>query len=454
MHTKHGVLSQGMFTWIWSDGERKELSHHQEEIPFSVADFTLSQLCQVAEDNKLTHLWVMPNSLDRAPDAAFFAEATEEWDLKPTWEYRQAPVNIEIENHLRSVYGWRIGGGQGINIIFIGPWAKWNWLRWEKLKPIDLLSIVADLEQKLGVPVGGSPANVGVKFLRANHSKHSEWFAPPAIDLAELPFREAARDILWTRIPEEEELNRQFLVKIDKNSAYARACQEFRFGVGVPVHVDDVPSGVSDWPGIYKITVLVEPINELFPPPVWFTEPYQWVATPILKFLEDIGARVMIHEGWQFPESHYIFKQWAEALWSMRKQYAEKSLLRDAFKQIITETIGLTASGMFDEGNFKFRPDWYCQIVAGNRAIMLRNMARFVEILGYPLICHIDSLVYAVNAPLQQIMPDNRDSLGGYKHEWSLEMTDEIREILTSTGGSTRKLQMLNKIARAEHANT
>ena len=463
MNTKHGVLmAEHSAVEEWSVGIREGNILFHTPVQGLI---TLHKLCTVCVELKLTHLWILPEY--EAYDIwnthnSFFLDADNiDWNLKHTWEL--GPEELGDENHLRSVYGWSRAGDDrhAFYIIFCGPWSAWKWARRHDLTAGQVLHMTSALERDLEIPITSSPGNTGKKYLERLHPKHQEWFNPPDMDLTQLPFSQAAKPLVWTRQPTNEELSRKYLIKIDKNSAYPRAGVEYMFGTGTPEHLGEVYaertyiSNKGRIPGIWQIMARPpavefdgEPDPDLMPSPLWHET--SWVVTPVLKHLIDQGWNVDILLAWVFKDSFHIFAGWAANLWAIRLKYQEGDARRDAIKQILTDTVGLYRSAKLEEegGVFRRRPDWYAQIVGGTRATMLQNVESFWKKHGlYPVLVHIDCILYCTDQPIGELFPDEREKLGWFKHVWQLEMSDEVRTILASNHNSAGKLKRLNPLA-------
>ena len=458
--TKHGVFMadhSAIETFSVGVMQGKILFHTPVEGPI-----TLHKLCTLAQGQGLTHLWVLPNAQIFNDRNMHFLDASDiDWNLLYTWEYEQDPE--DVVNHLRSVYGWARAGRDrhGFYIIFLGPWAAWHWARKTDITPHQVLWIVAHLEHELHIPISGSPGYTGKKYLESLHPKHKEWLNSPEMDLTALPFNQSAKSLAWTRIPTEEELSKPFVVKLDKNSAFPRGGVEYLFGIETPEQVSGgqaqtiYQNSKGRIPGIWRVTARPANSNPFLPPLLW--DRAEWIVTPLLKRAIETQWEVEIHEAWIFREHAHVFKAWAENLWAMRCKYAESDARRAAIKQVLTDTVGVYRSRKL-EGNagkpeedtqvFKRRPDWFAQFVGGTRAIMHQNAESFVKKLGmYPILMHIDCILYCSDKPLAELLPDNRETLGAYKHVWELPMTAEVRAILASPTNSVKKLQALNMLA-------
>ena len=434
---------------------------------------TLAQLCAAGVDNGYTHVWVLASAgID--PDIPYFKASKEDWDLLPTWTLKHAPSGIP--NHLRSVTGYRqkhlkaVGQARNsIQIIFCGPLAAWQWARRPDLTAKQALNIIGSMETLLGVAVSGSPGNTGYTYLQEVKRLYKNVFDMPitnddSVKFADIPWGEAISNILWTRVPEPEELSCKYLIRIDKNAAFPRSSVENQFGCECVDHyvaeeAQDLWTEFGDEakkiPGIWKIEALhglADNTDYRFPPPLDMSRSEQWLTTPALKTALALSPLCIdILEAWLFPKRHYILRETMQNLWDFRQKFKADDPRNAAFKQIMVDLPGLFRMPEL-VGTPKYRPDWYAQITGGNFAIMQQNIRKFAELYGlYPVLCHIDCIMYCSDKPLSELMPDNRMDMGHYKHELQLEMTDEIRAILVDPDmGSAQKLAGLNRLADYE----
>jgi hypothetical protein len=430
---------------------------------------TMAELCAQCLAHGLSHLWVMADT-GVVPDKPFFEAALEEWDLLATWKYppvKRLPPGLQ--NPLITVVGCKRprGGQKQIIVIFCASITKWHWLK-KDITPRQLLLTITYLERALEVPVGSGPSTVGMKLLTkiAQERKHPEWIARPNVDLTSMPWDEAARDLIWERPFSHDEKKKRYLHKIDKNSAYLRACVALQFGVGDPVHEDGSASYSEKRVGIWRCSVKAPASILENLPPVW--DGGEWIAGPIIKLLQGQGYEVAIHEGWIFPKQHEVLRAWAEKIWEVRQAFKLGSyewarneqvwgMAYVAVKDVAVATIGLTQSRKFEEASYKQRPDWHCQVVAGNRSTVYYNLLKVFKASGrVPLLVNMDALYYVSDerdpAAVVPELLGKENSLGGYKAEWKqpLELTEEAIAVLESNNYVTVKLEQLNKLRRAQ----
>jgi len=453
---RHGVLSAGLLLQVIENRWRQRPV--SPEIPAS-----LGALCQLAVDEKLTHLWVLD---EVEADTAYYEATSEEWNLRANWKYtagRMLPPGRM--NLLSSVSGFRrVPKGGQLHITIIFPkhaHVPWRWVK--RAAARDALLTILYLERALEIPITGSAPTAGVRLLekmqRTGH--HPEWLEIPDLDWDHLPFRlrDVAADLIAERPLLPEERTASYLHKIDKNGAYLRACVTEMLGVGTPELVNTCQSQEKR-PGIWRCSF--DPIELPGLPAVW--DGGAWLVTPILQSLRSTGHDVVVHEGYVWNESHGVFKRWAETLWNVRqgfrlgsykdqtwKSEQVRALAEDACKQIATATIGLTSYRGFETKTFKFRPDWKAQIVGGVRARMFSNLLKLQQEQDItPIITYIDGMYLLSSEPdiykVAGSLLDKPNALGGFKPEWSLAVTDEVRLAFNSNLSIVEKLEVFNRM--------
>jgi hypothetical protein len=199
------------------------------------------------------------------------------------------------------------------------------------------------------------------------------------------------------------------------------------------------------------------------------------VSTSLIKAIEHTGNRVTVHEGWRFTAYHQTLRVWAEGLWDMRnnlrkpadnpKFQAAYDALRGTPRDIAVGTVGLFGYDGFEQEekenkhkpgwrrSWKARPDINAGAIAATRANMLYNIKRFIADHGcWPCMVYTDCLYYvSEKANPHAAIPGaltRQNSLGGYKHKWSIPINNEVQEILMEDSlAESRKIELLNDIA-------
>jgi hypothetical protein len=433
-------------TYTAISGHYANLTISEREIASIPHCNDIPDLIALAYTYRLTHLWVMPGS-GINPSKNDLARL-QGYVLLPNW--RHTYTTRERADTLISVWGREQKGNiryPNVSIIFVEH-CTWSFCEAYQDAPKKLLE-------------------VGLRLLYIKTGKHSaEWTRKPQTDLTVLPFKESARPLLWDRVPDPEELDDElYLHAYDKNSAYPRAAVEEHFGIGEPEHRDADFAPLA-WdgkrPGIWRVTVhhpelILQMRAEgqfyvdygLLPPVTWTWDKPVWLSTPMVKLVFSQGYHVTMHEAWIFPTYAHVFRKWVQDLWGIRQEEGLDAVDRQSFKQILNDTLGFTRSSKFEESPLA-RPDWSTQIVGGYYAAMIYNLIKIAqEAEMYPLFVTVDEVVYASSdANPETAVPgilEHSKSLGGYKHEWSLPVTDEIRAHLLSDMSRKAKLTALKR---------
>jgi len=188
------------------------------------------------------------------------------------------------------------------------------------------------------------------------------------------------------------------------------------------------------------------------PWPIWGKS--EWAPSPLIKAAMKMGFEVEVEEGWIFTESHSIFKAWANELWRFRASYPTNDPKRDAIKEIANKTIGLISYTGFEMETNKSRPDWRCQTVGGAYASLFYNMMRYAIDGIIPILISTDALLYISDEEdVRQALPGiekHQNSLGGYKHVWTLPLDNYTKAILKQEKGAALKMAALNARAKED----
>lgn len=386
---------------------------------------TLQGICEVAVNNDLTHVWVhMMSGIEYIEEQGNVLG--EEWE-KPLFNY-QFKTGAK-NNHLVSVYTRKLLPGNRkshpilVTFLAYSPWG------WKDLAPAQVLELAHLVEKKLEVSTG-APGMTGMRYAHKIITKyHPKRLARPTADLSVFRY---TQPLVWDRVPTAEELDHKYLYYMDRNSSYPRVGVAEKFGVGEPTHYFGRDFD-HKLPGMWLVDVLYSPdFDERLPHPLYKIEGREWLPTAIVKVLISCGCLVEAKEALVFEKAEYVFKDSIENLWALRSQYAKGTPERDAFKNVMNSMVGSNNAG-FD--NWKNRPDWYGQFVAGARSMIYYNIYKIAENDNmYPIHCSTDALMYLSDQETaQEALPSMRiaDNLGCYKQDFRLEVTDEVREILT-----------------------
>ena len=449
-NTHHGILWKDALIYL----KNKEYIFDNVEPPHVA--WSVGELCQLALEKGLTHLWVMWESTYLSGEDSF-RDACLDWDLFPSWkDDLEIAHKLGKEPLLRSITGFKKpkGGQKRIQVIFTAN-TEWPFAELDfegKLTPGQLLMLIAHLEHDLGVTVGAGPGTTGWRYLEKMNEPHPQWLSRPQKDLAKLPFKEATPSpLLWSRPLAPLETDKKFIHKIDKNSMYLRACVEEMYGTGEPMQVDG-SEYQAKLVGVWRISHLDS--SDLFSPPLpWpFWWKGEWAATPMVKAMMKMGFEVEVEEGWIFPQAHGIFKAWAQNLWRFRQSYPAGDPKRADIKEIANKTIGLISYTGFEMETNKNRPDWRCQTVAGAYASLFYNMMRWALEGLFPVLISTDALLYLSDEEdYRRALPgieEHEGHLGGFKHVWTLPLDEDVKHTLALQAGAALKMGMLNKRAK------
>lgn len=425
MKTNHSVLSStGLFI-----PQRVEVA----------APFVLTSVMQKALECGITHVWTnvdfptFPNVKDKC--------TLDGWDL----------LVQRKGTKLKSVTGW-IPGKATVTVIFIrdSRWAQGRYENtWGKVcTPKQLLTTVSNLEKKLQVPVGASPGGTGWKLLE---KFHGEWVKnAPTVDLMRMHMFAgivgSSHDLVFQNTYTEG----KYLHKVDRNSAYLYSLTfDLSFGVGNPVHDPNGIKADGKNPGVWNCNVF--PTDEALD---GYPAGSYWLATPMINLMRHLKYDVEVVHGnyWPKENAHQSFSKWAKFLWDARQSFPADSFERQAIKQIAVGTVGLASYGSFeeDEETSKKRPDIKCLTVARTYELMYHSILKFRRQTGLsPLMCYMDALYYTSDTPSKDFLAPllvKQGDLGGFKYEGHIEITDDIRDVLSNSKLALHdRLAILNK---------
>lgn len=431
--------------------------------------YMLPDLCNLVDTTKITHLWVWPGLV--APNRAYFKQACQEWDLFGSWNIdAEVAAATGEEPELISVTGFRLpkGGRKQVNIAFVEN-CQWSFCD-EDLTPKRLLLTLKLLEDRFGIVIGAGPTTAGMNLLKMLTINHPEWLATPKIDLLELPFKDAAKEIIWERALTGGELQGKYVVKLDKRSAYLRGCVASTYGTGTPIHVFHGQGIEEHKIGVWHVHILARPEdNSLLPPVVAKHIKEGWFMAPTIQLLQGQGYTLKIDEGWVFPTpkgqkrgGNGIMKEWGQKLFAARmyfKHQDEPANMRPIFencewacKDIATATVGLFGSPLV-KGTWKARPDIHAQTISTHTSTMHYNIQKiWNESRQAPFMVYMDALYYACDTPNPiesgeiQGLTLAPETLGMYKLEWSIPLKKAL-PIIQSTDAPNVKLGHFNDIA-------
>jgi hypothetical protein len=208
-------------------------------------------------------------------------------------------------------------------------------------------------------------------------------------------------------------------------------------GAGEPTHRTSEQITDTHLPGIYRVSYEAKdsPFNGKQLPMVINTE---WVTTDVLAYACESGYQVTIHEAYQFDEKHRTLEPLATALWQAREvlhptrgdptKYPHQLCRTNAYHTM--KRIALPALGRFANQHTKpYRPDFWSLVVGRARATELRKLKHLHEQGFTPVLIYSDALSFLSADPHPETavphLLDRADKLGGYKHSYTIQMTDE-----------------------------
>lgn len=402
---------------------------------------TPARLIDYATREGFTHLWVLSGAIAGQPG-----------EVKVKNDHHDYLAYGNKQELLTSITG-RQAGRQNVRIMFVET-SAWPGLPAEKDR---LQAMIGNMESSLDLPMYGSPTSEGLRYLeKIDERYYRRYFADPGMNKEQAArlFKQAAKPLVWSRIPSPEELAAaRYVIAVDKNAAYPRASIE-NVGIG-PAEEYSGPFN-HKWPGHWFVSVEgLENVDPRFPALLWHGWQESGLVTPVVKLLIDFGCRVTVHGAMIWKKAAPVFERWATNLWTMRQAWPEDSPENDGFKAIMNNTLGFTINGdTVDDA--KFRPDWHAQFVGLARALMAYNARSIAQESGlYPFGGYIDALYYLSPDPYIPGLTLAPQSLGGYKEKWCLPLDDEIRAFLIDKQEHKRfnlLLSKLNQIAERQVA--
>jgi hypothetical protein len=410
----------------------------------------LAHAWQVGSLYGITHFWVMPGSgIDKMG---------QRWlDTEPTFQRF-----IHSDPDGQPVFA-RCNQGRNTYTIHAGYPRAFGW---QIETPADILRTIDYLEEHLGVAIQWGNGHVGREILKAQWVKRPQVLRDATVDMRDLPFLEAARDLMYRR-----ELTvgliGQTIHHFDKNSTYLSADRSVKTGIGDPVHLtgEGITPGL---PGVYRVTV--EPyVLDAFdgvtlPVGINIIEPGQeWITNDLLIYALQKGHTITIREAWVFEDYAKILDEMAWTIWTARKNlnqpgahFPNERARQNAYNTC--KGVALVAVGGFamnkqvHPGLSMIHPNWWADTVGKARVNMLANIEKFSLGAGLPVCVEVDGLYYISRDPnYRTAVPgilDRQGELGGYKYVGSCRLTRELYD--QAQGVTTSELAALFKGA-AKH---
>lgn len=418
MTTKHCVTDGIQLYWL--DGDHRAWR--------ACALLNIEQLWQAGQDFGFTHFWVMPGcSIDQEGRDFFQVDAPYDTLITPN-DVEQPPAFARVR-----IGKWRDERG---HTVYVGYPRRFNW---KGTGPFDILDTINYLESYLAVPVQWSSGHIGRALLHKAYAGKERVIRDASSDLRELPFNEAAFDLVFKR-PITSDMEGMYLHHYDKNSAYLSACRGANMGIGDPEHVTggDIIPGL---PGIYRVTWEYPFTGEWMPPIV---DPRQeWVTNDVLLFAQQHGYILTIHEAWVFNDYRKVLDPVATTIWEARSVlnpksgpnpfFAEENAIArknayDTCKEIALVFVGGFATGKEKHPDIKgIHPNWWADAVGKARVNMLANLLKYTAQAGAPVLVYSDGVWFASkDSNPRTAVPgilDRAEKLGGFKHVYSFQLT-------------------------------
>ena len=369
----------------------------------------LEGLLEVLWQAGLTSAWVMPSTtLSRVATCAWFEQASSHWVVvthpdphEPTW-----PISALLwpkENRQ-----W-----EARRLTFVFPeHAGWSWMLPDTKS---LLATVTYLEQVLARPLIDSSELVAHQLLTdLTPDQPTSWLRSLPTDLYTLhsggrtaiPMMESARDLAWIRSLTLSEQRQKYLHKYTHLSRHLEACMTVQLGRGAPEHSSNGRAYDGIRPGIWRVrTELAGSVfdGKLLPNCV----DGEWMSTPQVKCCQVISYHVHVQEGYYWPQSHELLKNWARTLWqaaeclythpqSYRHVQGKANALQ-TIKQLAQ--LGVTILAKEEKDGGWARPDWWAQIVGRSRALLFAHLANLARKGTMPVLVGRDALWVVSNDP-------------------------------------------------------
>lgn len=416
MTVRHAVLTNTHVLWISETARKLDGCKHPIHCQH------ISELWQVGRDLEVSHFWVMPGTPIDGMGYSFLSEK-EGFDIFVS----MGDAGENKPDRPRSARCTK--DGYEIKIGYPGrePFG------WTVNHPLDVLATIDYLEQVLPLTVQWSPQSMGERLLNDQYratKRLQSYIRKPTIDMRPLPFWKASvsREIYFCPGPFTPDMVGKRIHVYDKNSAHPCAAAMMNTGSGDPVHLEGVGDIVPKNPGLYRVSFSSK--GSRFDggslPKIIESD---WVTLDIVKFAMKQGYAVQIHEAYVFEESHRLFEKWTPALWDARQslkniQRFPYEPARENAEQTVKTTLNFTVSSMKQHRN------WYVDMVGAARVARFANMDKWAQQGYYPLYVYSDELGFVSDdANHETAIPgvlDRQDKLGGYKHKYSFEITEQM----------------------------
>jgi len=202
------------------------------------------------------------------------------------------------------------------------------------------------------------------------------------------------------------EQHQRYLHKYTHLSRYLEACMAVQLGEGSPQYSSNGRACDDVRPGMWRVSA--DRAGSLFDgkqlPSCLDGE---WMSTPQVKCCRDIGYHVHVREGYYWPQSHQLLKQWATTLWQAGERlhthpqsYRHAQARTNASHTIkLLAQIGVTILAQEKTTGGWSRPDWWAQVTGRSRATLFAHLAGLARKGTMPVLVDRDSLWVVSNDP-------------------------------------------------------
>lgn len=303
-------------------------------------------------------------------------------------------------------------------------------------KPSQLFQALTRLTYLSPVDIKCSPTYIGkrvIEYTLEIKEGRMNWLAPCTF----VPSYEMAiGDIVWMN---ENILRRKkFLHAYDRNSAYTASCCGQMFGEGTPI-LQEKPTFDKHKIGVWNISYDVcnsEYTGNILPLP--FDEMRkEWVWTPTLQSMIDLGYHVDIQQAYLWDKSHAILNDYGSTIWNMKQELKEpveekyelgQYVASVWSKAIAVNTIGGFLSAYENRITPLYRIDFNFLVKSSNRQRVLITVEKYRQEGFYPVMIYNDAIYYLSDDknPHTAIsdITKSQGSHGGYKHKGTVLWSD------------------------------
>jgi hypothetical protein len=326
----------------------------------------------------------------------------------------------------------------------------------------------AVFEHAFGAPWRRGPIATALDVLEPDLKRYGAWQSPrlPA------PASHGATEtpLLWSRLLTLDELDRRWVVGIDKHAAYLGVLGGLELGIGNPEHDvwnrQDDPTllGRIDGgrPGYWRVRCHFPPPDPCFPDPLDRdrARPRRlesfWITTPTLELAFEAQLDLEVLESWTWPMHRRVLRKFGERCLVARNRIREDACLlvrvddnesvleartayfeaQRALKHTYAPLLGGFLARLCDQKRDPrppwYRPDWRHHIIAKARANLWRNLARFRSRGLEPIAVYNDAFYVATSdctpAAVQRYGVPLDDSLGGFSIGVSRRLVEVVRD--------------------------